>query len=309
MQFINPKLDYAFKKIFGSEQSHDILISFLNAMLYEGQDKIKSIEIIDPYLAPKLRGIKDTYVDVKATIHNDENESTTVIIEMQVLNVEGFEKRILYNASKAYSTQLDIGEDYMDLEPVIALTITDFEMFPELEKLTSRFILKEKTYLTDYPIYDIELVFIELPKFKKTLEELDSLTDKWLYFLKTARKLESVPTVMDNVPAIKKAFAIANQANMTRTELDDLEHQAIFIHDQRNAIKKGERLGREAGRKEGLKEGIEKGLKQGLEQGLEQSELRAKLAIAQQLLNILDDLAISQTTGLSLEAIAQLRNG
>ena len=256
MQFINPKLDYAFKKIFGSEQSHDILISFLNAMLYEGQDKIKSIEIIDPYLAPKLRGIKDTYVDVKATIHNDENESTTVIIEMQVLNVEGFEKRILYNASKAYSTQLDIGD----------------------------------------PIYDIELVFIELPKFQKKLEELESLTDKWLYFLKTARKLESVPTVMDNVPAIKKAFAIANQANMTRTELDDLEHQAIFIHDQRNAIKKGERLGREAGKKEGLKE------------GLEQGELRAKLAIARQLLNILDDLAISQTTGLSLEAIAKLRN-
>jgi len=296
MQFINPKLDYAFKKIFGSEQSHDILISFLNAMLYEGNDTIKAIEILDPYLAPKLRGIKDTYVDVKATISNDKNETTTVIIEMQVLNVEGFEKRILYNATKAYSTQLDIGEDYIDLEPVIALTITDFEMFPEFDQLTSRFILKEKTYLTDYPIYDIELVFIELPKFQKTLEELESLTDKWLYFLKAARKLESVPSVMDNVPAIKKAFAIANQANMTRAELDDLEHRAIFIHDQRNAIKKGERLGREAGRREGLKEGIEQG------------ELRAKLAIAQQLLNILDDQSISRTTGLSLEAIAQLRD-
>jgi predicted transposase/invertase (TIGR01784 family) len=300
MQFINPKLDYAFKKIFGSEQSHEILISFLNAMLYEGKDTIKAIEILDPYLAPKLRGIKDTYVDVKATIHNDENESTTVIIEMQVLNVEGFEKRILYNATKAYSTQLDIGEDYIDLEPVIALTITDFEMFPEFDQLTSRFILKEKTYLTDYPIYDIELVFIELPKFQKKLEELETLSDKWLYFLKTARKLESVPTVMDNVPEIKKAFAIANQANMTRAELDDLEHQAIFIHDQRNAIKKGERLGREAGIKEGLKEGRKEGFKEG--------ELRAKLAIAQQLLNVLDDLAISRSTGLSLEAIAQLRD-
>jgi flagellar biosynthesis/type III secretory pathway protein FliH len=113
---------------------------------------------------------------------------------------------------------------------------------------------------------------------------------------------------MDNHPAIKKGFAIANQANMTRTELDDLEHQAIFIHDQRNAIKKGARLGREAGRKEGLKEGRKEGLEEGRKEGLEEGELRAKLAIAQQLLNVLDDIAISQTTGLSLEAIAQLRD-
>ncbi|MFO0211918.1 MAG: PD-(D/E)XK nuclease family transposase, partial [Pseudanabaena sp.] len=68
MHFINPKIDYAFKKIFGSEQSHDILISFLNALLYDGKDTIIDLEIIDPYLAPRLRGIKNTYVDVKATI-------------------------------------------------------------------------------------------------------------------------------------------------------------------------------------------------------------------------------------------------
>ncbi|MEI6065550.1 MAG: Rpn family recombination-promoting nuclease/putative transposase, partial [Pseudanabaena sp. ELA748] len=122
MHFINPKIDYAFKKIFGSEQSHDILISFLNALLYDGKSIIQDLEIIDPYLAPKIRGIKDTYVDVKATIKDESDRTSSVIIEMQVLNVEGFEKRILYNAAKAYSGQLNIGEDYTDLEPVIALT-------------------------------------------------------------------------------------------------------------------------------------------------------------------------------------------
>ena len=292
MRFINPKIDYAFKKIFGSEQSHDILISFLNAMLYDGNDIIRAIEILNPYLAPRIRGIKDTYLDVKATI----NDNSSVIIEMQVLNIEGFEKRILYNAAKACPNQLDIGEDYTDLEPVIALTITDFDMFPELNQMISRFILKEKTYLTDYSIYDIELVFIELPKFHKQLQELETLTDKWLYFLKTARKLESVPPVMEAVPAIKKAFAIANQANLSREEFDDFEHHEIFIHDQRNAIKRG------------VKQGIEQGLKQGLEQGLEQGKLETKLAIAQQLLNVLDDIAISTTTGLSLEQVTHLRN-
>ncbi|MFN7714986.1 MAG: Rpn family recombination-promoting nuclease/putative transposase, partial [Pseudanabaenaceae cyanobacterium] len=122
MRFINPKTDYAFKKIFGSEQSHDILISFLNAILYDGRSVIKDLEILNPYLAPRIRGVKATYLDVKAKLDND----TTVIIEMQVLNIEGFEKRILYNAAKAYSTQLGVGEDYNLLDPVIALTITDF---------------------------------------------------------------------------------------------------------------------------------------------------------------------------------------
>ena len=138
MRFINPKTDYAFKKIFGSEQSHDILISFLNAILYNEKDTIKTIEILNPYLAPRIRGVKATYLDVKAKLGND----TTVIIEMQVLNIEGFEKRILYNAAKAYSTQLGVGQDYTLLDPVIALTITDFEMFPDINQLISRFILK-----------------------------------------------------------------------------------------------------------------------------------------------------------------------
>jgi predicted transposase/invertase (TIGR01784 family) len=284
MRFINPKTDYAFKKIFGSEQSHDILISFLNAILYDGDRTIQQIEILNPYLAPRIRGVKDTYLDVKADLDNN----TTVIIEMQVLNVEGFEKRILYNAAKAYSIQLGKGEDYTLLDPVIALTITDFEMFPELDQLQSRFILKEKDFLVDYPIHDIELVFVELPKFKKGVDDLETLADKWLYFLKSAKQLQVVPESMNVVPEIKKAFEIANQANLSQDELDDLEHREIFIHDQRNAIKKA--------------------LRQGLEQGKEEGRLETKLEIAKQLINMLDDAAIASTTVLSVDEVAQLRN-
>ncbi len=163
MIFINPKTGFAFNKIFGSEQSKDILISFLNSILYDSHPTIKDLEILNPYLVPKIRGLKDTYLDVQAKITGEK----TVIIEMQVLNLEGFEKRILYNAAKSYSTQLDSGEDYTLLNPVIGLTITDFEMFSGLDKVISRFLLKEKEYLIDYPIYDIELIFVELPKFQK----------------------------------------------------------------------------------------------------------------------------------------------
>ena len=232
MIFINPKTDFAFKKIFGSAQSKDILISFLNAVLYENRSEIQDLTILNPYQAPKIRGVKETYLDVKAQLA----DGSLVIIEMQVLNVEGFEKRILYNAAKAYSIQLDLGQAYSLLNPIIALTITDFVMFPDLQPLISRFVLKEKDYLIDYLIHDLELVFIELPKFNQPLEQLSTLLDRWLYFLKYARQLEAVPETMACIPEIQHAFEMANQAILTREELDDLEHQEIFIQDQRNAI-------------------------------------------------------------------------
>lgn len=272
MAFINPKTDFAFKKIFGSQQSKDILISFLNALLYNANPAIEDLEILNPYLAPQIRGIKDTYLDVKAKITGDK----TVIIEMQILNVEGFEKRILYNAAKAYSIQLDSGENYTLLNPVIALTITDFEMFPNFDKVISRFALKEQDYLVDYSIYDIELVFVELPKFNKSLEELETITDKWIYFLKSARSLDNVPEIMGVVPEIQKAFEIANQANLNRDELEDLQKREIFIQDQRNAITRA------------------------VNQKI--------LEIAKRLIDAgLDDQTISQTTKLSLSEVQKLR--
>jgi predicted transposase/invertase (TIGR01784 family) len=271
MRFINPKTDFAFKKIFGDEQNKEILISFLNAILYQGNSAIESLEILNPYQSPKIRGVKDTYLDIRAKLNNEQ----TVIIEMQVLNVEGFEKRILYNAAKAYSIQLDTGVDYTLLNPVIALTITDFEMFPNLDKVISRFVLKERDYLVDYLIYDIELVFVELPKFDKKLEELETITDKWIYFIKNAKSLEVVPEEMGEVQAIKKAFEVANRADLTRQELEDLEHQEIYIQDQRNAITKA--------------------VKQ------KASE------IAKGLLDVLDEATIAQTTGLTMEEIQKLK--
>ena len=279
MRFINPKTHFAFKKIFGDEQNKEILISFLNAILYQGNSAIESLEILNPYQSPKIRGVKDTYLDIRAKLNNEQ----TVIIKMQVLNVEGFEKRILYNAAKAYSIQLDTGVDYTLLNPVIALTITDFEMFPHLDKVISRFVLKERDYLVDYLIYDIELVFVELPKFGKKLEELETLTDKWIYFLKNAKSLEVVPEQMGEVQAIKKAFEVANRADLTREELEDLEHQEIYIQDQRNAITKA--------------------VKQAVSQAMKEKALE----IAKGLLDVLDEATIAQTTGLSIEEIQKLK--
>ena len=292
MIFINPKTDFAFKKIFGSEQSQDILVSFLNGILYGGEDVVQSVNILNPYQAPRIRGMKDTFLDVKATLSGGQ----TVIIEMQVLNVEGFEQRVLYNAAKAFSTQLDIGEDYTLLNPVIALTITDFEMFQDLDAVISRFVLREKHDLTDYSIDGLELVFVELPKFHQALNQVEGLTEQWIYFLQNARQLESVPASMKNVSAIQRAFTAANQSNLSREELEDLENREMFIHDQRNAIVKGTKQGLAEGLRQGLKQGRAEGLAEGLERGVNE----AKILIVQRLLATLDDTTISQMTDLTL---------
>ncbi|MFZ2404059.1 MAG: Rpn family recombination-promoting nuclease/putative transposase, partial [Methylobacter sp.] len=170
MKFLDVKTDFAFKKVFGSANSKDILISFLNSVIeFDSARKIKDLVIVDPYSIPLLRGMKDTYVDVKAEL----DDSSHVIIEMQVLNHEGLEKRILYNAAKNYSIQLKKGDAYHLLNPVIALTITDFILFKNNEELISNFKLIEKKQFIEYSD-DIELVFIELPKYNKTESELDT---------------------------------------------------------------------------------------------------------------------------------------
>ena len=96
MRFLNPKTDFAFKKIFGSNESTEILLSFLNAILgLESPYRLRHLTILDPYSAPKINGMKDTYLDVKAC----DEQGKDYIIEMQVLNVAGFEKRVLYGGS------------------------------------------------------------------------------------------------------------------------------------------------------------------------------------------------------------------
>ncbi len=248
MRFLDVKTDYAFKKVFGSNNSKNILISFLNAIIeFPNGEKVKSLEIVDPYNIPMIKGMKDTYVDVKAILDND----TTVIIEMQVLNVDAFEERILYNAAKKYSNQLVRGKNYSLLNPIIALTIVNFEMFPEFDKVISRFQLMEKEEYTAYSD-DVELIFVELPKFDKKLEELENIKDEWIYFIKNAEDLTLIPASVDK--EVKNALDIVNEAGMSEQELELQHKRKDFIWLQKSSVEKAERLGREEGREEGRKE-------------------------------------------------------
>ncbi|MBI4778791.1 Rpn family recombination-promoting nuclease/putative transposase [Candidatus Desantisbacteria bacterium] len=276
MEFLDVKTDFAFKKVFGSSESKDILISFLNSIIDFGEkEKIVDLTIMDPYLIPMIMGMKDTFVDVKANLSNHKS----VIIEMQVLNVEGFEKRILYNAAKTYSTQLMKAEAFSTLEPIIALTITDFIMFEETENVISCFKLIDKETFIKYND-EIELIFIELPKFNKTEDELETIKDKWIYFIKNAGMLEYKPKTLIKEAQIEKAFEIANTASMTREELEAQHKRHDFIYCQKGALSLA--------------------LKQGLQQGRQEG----RIEVAKILSGLGTDIeTISKATGLSREEI------
>ena len=260
MKFINATTDFAFKKIFGSIQSKDILISFLNATIYHGKPIITDLEIIEPYSAAPVAELKDSYLDVQAKII----DGTTVIIEMQLVNVRAFQSRVLYNTAKAYSRPLKRGQAYSDLKPVIALNVVDFNFIEEQQGVISHFVFKEKESNLEYPQNHLQMVFVELPKFNKTLAELETITDKWIYFLKNSSFLETVPETMEIVPEIQKAFEIANAANLSPQELKDQENREKFIRDQQGAVD----LGRE----------------QGIQQGKQQGKLEGQLELLQRLL-------------------------
>ena len=172
----------------------------------------------------------------------------------------------------------------MTLNAMIAVTITDFGMFPTFSSVISRFVLKERNELIDYPIGDLELVFVELPKFTRSLAEIETLSDQWLFFLKNAPDLSIVPREMETIPEIQQAFEIAQQSNLTRGELEEIEKQGMYIQDQLGIVIKATEDGMTQGRKD------------------------AKIEIAQKLLNLLDNSTISATTGLSISEVQALRS-
>lgn len=118
MKFVDVTNDVAFRKIFGNENRKEVLISFLNAtLLLEEQQKIVDVHILTPYQLPAIKGGKVTIVDVKA---KDQNNNS-YIVEMQIAEVDGFDKRVLYYASKSYSSQIDRGDLYQKLSPTFLL--------------------------------------------------------------------------------------------------------------------------------------------------------------------------------------------
>ena len=303
MIFVDPKNDVAFKKIFGSENKKGILKCFLNAMLgfFNSPKEIVDIRIMNPYQAPKLYGLKETILDIRAV----DKRNINYIIEMQVYHTKAFEKRVQYYVSKTYHMQLDKAESYPKLNQVIFLGFLDFTMFKNPNYITKHLVLDHETYeqafrdfefknpnyitkhlVLDHETYeqafrDFEFNFVELPKFNKSLDDIadDNIRDKWIYFVKNTKNLEMIPQKLLTPIEIVDAFQIANQMTWTKAELDVYDSEIIYIQDQKGQI--------EYAREKGLEIGMEKGLEKGKKQ------------------NAIETAKKLKTMGLSIEQIAE----
>ena len=250
MKFIDPRIDFAFKKIFGSEDAKDILISFLESLMrLEGDRRIREVTILDPYLAPKIKNMKYSILDVKCVDHR----GVHYIVEMQVRKVRAFLKRIQYNAAKAYVNQIAQAEDYPKLNQVIAVTITDFTLFENISHYVTHHQTREMT-TGQHHLQEIIYYFIELSKFNVLLDDLNEVLDKWIYFIKEAGVLKDIPGRLNEGP-FRHAFEKALVANMNPEEFELYEKAGMAIADTRGAID----LAREEGERIGEQRGVRKG--------------------------------------------------
>ena len=235
MKFVDVKNDVAFRKIFGNEKKKVILISFLNAVLgLKGHDRIKDVTLLNPYQLPRIRGEKASIIDVKAI----DNKGATFIIEMQVAEPEGLEQRILYYTSKDYAAQINSGDDYPLLRPVYFIGVLNFTYFSGTNYFSKHLIIDEET--GECTFKDIQFRFIELTKFKKKADELVDIIDKWTFFIKNARKLEVIPSNIDD-EGLREAYEAAAQHNWSKEEYDDYIYDGMREQDARGIISLAER--------------------------------------------------------------------
>jgi predicted transposase/invertase (TIGR01784 family) len=224
MKFVDVTNDIAFRKIFGNENRKEVLISFLNAVLLLKNDrKIVYVDILTPYQLPALKGGKVTIVDVKARDQTGNN----YIVEMQVAEVDAFDKRVLYYAAKSYSSQIERGDLYEKLNPTFFIGILDFEITQNPNYVSRHKIVDVET--GENCISGIEFNFIELPKFNKKETDLESVIDQWVYFIKNAENLAVIPNNVTD-EGLKNAYVDADKHNWTKAELE--AYDAVFIREQ-----------------------------------------------------------------------------
>ena len=244
MQFVDVKTDIAFKKIFGSDQHKEVLIGFLNAVLeLEGNRRIKTVTLKNLWQPPDIPILKETILDIRAVDNRDVN----FIVEMQIRDTNFFDKRAMYYTSKAYTGQIKKGEDYPKLNQVIFIGILDFNSFEGDNYLTRHLILKRETLNQD--LRDLEFNFIELKKFNKQEEHLETIIEKWIYFIKNADNLTMIPQSAVEIPELNEAYNLAAMNTWSEEELEIYEYWQI----------------RDAGDRYKIQEEFEKGIEKGIE--------------------------------------------
>jgi predicted transposase/invertase (TIGR01784 family) len=265
--FADPKMDLPFKKVFGTQERKGLLIELLNALLRLPEHaRIVDVEYLSPEQLPPHDGLKLSILDVKCT----DVAGTRYVVEMQVFPVDGFEKRVVLNAAKAYVEQLESGDDYVALSDVIAVTICNFRLFGDKVKMLSRWRMREEES-GETGLSQIQYVFLELPKYE-TRKRPRTVVEKWAYYFREADKLREVPQELQEMPFMQALEAI-RRVNFSEQEWTEYEREKMAEQDHRGGLSLARREGHEEGIRQGLRQGRAEGKREGRAEGLRESLL------------------------------------
>lgn len=293
---ISPRIDVAFKKIFGVEENKDLLISLINSIVSK-EDQVADVVLLNPYNVKNFKTDKLSILDIKAKGIDGKQFN----VEIQITDEADYDKRALYYWGKLYTEQLKTSDDYSKLNKTIGIHILNFTSITGTEKYHHAFYLvDEKTGLRYFK--DIELHTIELGKFTKNSDDdLNSLVAKikdaldiWIAFLTRNDLLDptNLPKALDT-PDLKKALTVLEVMNFSPIEREAYEEHLKWFRIEANTLKKAEAKARE--------EGIEIGEARGREE--EKIEMARKMLTKGRPIE-----EITEFTGLTLEQIEKLKS-
>ena len=253
MERISPRVDIAFKKIFGVEENKDLLISLINSIVGQ-EDQVAEVTLLNPYNPKNFRQDKLSILDIKAKGENGQRFN----IEIQISDEADYDKRALYYWAKLYTEQLKVAEDYSLLSKAIGIHILNFTSIPDVDKYHNVFHITEKESGLLY-FRDLELHTIELKKFSQDArEELNEMVarvknslDMWVAFLTRHDLLnrEHLPPAL-NDPALKKALGVLDIMNFGEEEREAYEEHLKWLRIEANTLKKYEAKGFQEGKAE-----------------------------------------------------------
>lgn len=313
-RYVNLYTDFAFKKIFGTEANKDLLINFLNQLLqFHGDDAIRDVTYLNAEQLGSNANERRAVYDVFCTTEKGEQ----FIVEMQKAKQDNFKDRALYYSSFAIREQGSKGSasnpwDY-SLMPVYVVGILNFTLDDMSgNDVITRVTLKDEK--NNVFSKNLQFIFVEMPKFGKSEEQLDSFLDKWLFVIQNMSRLDDKPAALTEAIFLK-LFKESEIAQFSKVERAEYEESLKVFWDFSNVLGSAERKGLKEGLKKGVKKGLEKGRKEGrieglaegLAKGREEGEKETNIRNAKNLKSLgVDVETISKATGLSLDEVKSL---
>ncbi|MDQ7046374.1 MAG: Rpn family recombination-promoting nuclease/putative transposase [Sulfurovum sp.] len=299
-KYINPFTDFGFKKIFGDPNSTELLKSLLNDILkFEGKDKIKKITFKNGELLPEAPEERKAIIDMMC----EDEKGNQFIVELQKVSQEHFQSRALYYTSFPIQQQGIKGGWNFELTPVYFVGLLNFEIdrFKDSPEYLHHGMIIDK--YTKKTMYDkLNMVYLEIPKLKKTKEELSSHLEWWMYVFQNLNLMTDIPKELQN-DVIKNAFSKAEFASMPKNQQENYHKNLKTYRDLVNSFDFAVKSGHEDGMKVGMKVGMRDGRIQGKREGIKEGTIK----IAKNLLDVLDNETISLKTGLSVDEIESFR--